>query len=138
MQETLMAVHSRRASYEPSRPFTAWVYAMAHYKLVDYLRRKRVRSAVPLDACEDDLFAANEHEQMEASRDVERLLSDLPPRQRDAIRLTRIEGLSIDEAAGRTGQSPVATKVGIHRGLKRLRLLWAGESSARNEPDANE
>lgn len=133
-QETLIAVHSRRASYEPSEPLTAWVYAMARYKLVDHLRRARVRATVPLDACEDDLFAVDEQEQAEASRDVEQLLSGLPARQREAIRLTHVEGLSMDEAAGRMGQSAGATKVGVHRGLKRLRALWQRDREVPGEP----
>ena len=138
MQETLMAVHSRRASYDPTQPFTAWAYAMARYKFVDHLRKSRVRAAVSLDVCEDNLFAANEQEQAEAARDVERMLSSLPARQREAIRLTRVEGLSIEEAASRTGQSATATKVGIHRGLKRLRMLWQGTPAGRSDSDANE
>ena len=112
MQETLMAIHSRRASYDPAQPLTAWVYAMARYKLIDHLRRGRVRAAVPLDAYEDELIAADEQEQVEAARDLEQLLSELPQRQREAIRLTRLEGLSIDEAATRTGQSAAAHQSG--------------------------
>jgi RNA polymerase sigma-70 factor (ECF subfamily) len=132
VQETLIAVHSRRSSYDRSQPFTAWAYAMASYKFVDYLRKRRVRAAVPIDETED-LFAADESERAAASRDVEQLLSDLPASQREAIRLTKIEGLSINEAARRTGQSEAATKVGIHRGLKRLRLLFS-----RGDSDAND
>lgn len=131
VQETLIAVNARRASYDPSQPFTPWAYAMARYKLVDHFRKARVRAAEPIDD-HDDLFSSiDEHERTAAAHDVEKLLAPLPPRQRDAIRLTHIEGLSIDEAAQRTGQSAAATKVGIHRGLKRLRALWgAGERDA--------
>jgi RNA polymerase sigma-70 factor (ECF subfamily) len=102
---------------------------MARYKLVDYLRKQRVRAAVPIDETVD-LFAPDESEHAAASRDVEQLLAELPVNQREAIRLTKIEGLSIDEAARRTGQSAAATKVGIHRGLKRLRLWNRGDSDA--------
>jgi RNA polymerase sigma-70 factor (ECF subfamily) len=130
VQETLIAVNARRASYDRTQPFTPWAYAMARYKLVDHFRKTKVRAAEPIDDRED-LFATDEHEQAAASHDVERLLAPLPQRQRDAIRLTHIEGLSIDEAAQRTGQSATATKVGIHRGLKRLRALWGiGERDA--------
>lgn len=122
VQETLIAVHARRASYDRSQPFTAWAYAMARYKLIDHLRRARVRATVSIDACEE-LFAVDEQEQTAALRDVDRLLSHLPQPQRDAIRLTRLEGLSIDEAAARLGRTAPSTKVGIHRGLKRLLTL---------------
>jgi len=120
VQETLIAVNARRASYDVKQLFTPWVFAIARYRLVDHLRRARVRVAASLDDLED-LFGTEDHEQVAAQMDVERMLSMLPEKQRDAIRMTRIEGRSIDEAARLTGQSQSAIKVGVHRGLKRLR-----------------
>lgn len=132
VQETLIAVHTRRASYDTSQPFTAWAYAMARYKLVDHLRKARVRAAVPLED-RDDMFAEDVQAQAEAARDVEQLLAVLPPRHQEAIRLTKLDGLSVDEAASRTGQSAAATKVGVHRGIKKLRALLNIR-----EPDEND
>ena len=34
VQETLLAIHNRRVTYDPAQPFTAWAYAMARYKLI--------------------------------------------------------------------------------------------------------
>ena len=129
VQETLMAIHTRRASFDRKQLFTPWAYAMARYKLVDYLRRTRVRIAVSVDDCED-LFAADETEPAAAARDVDRLLSRLPRAMSNAIRLTRIEGHSINETAERTGKSPAATKVSIHRGLLRLSKFRVEELDA--------
>ena len=42
----------------------------------------------------------------------------------------KLEGLSVAEAAARTGMSESAVKVGIHRGLKRLAL----QARARGKP----
>jgi RNA polymerase sigma-70 factor, ECF subfamily len=129
VQDTMLAIHTRRSSFDRSQPFTAWAYAMARYKLIDHLRRARVRTAIPVDDCEE-LFATDETEQAAASRDVERLLSGLPKPVGEAIRLTRIEGLSIEEAAARTGKSPTATKVSIHRALMRLASKRGTQSDA--------
>jgi RNA polymerase sigma-70 factor (ECF subfamily) len=129
VQETLMAIHSRRATFDRAQLFTPWAYAMARYKLVDHFRRSRVRASVSVDDCEE-LFATDETEQAVAARDVDRLLSRLPRAMREAIRLTRIEGHSIDDAAQRTGKTAAATKVSIHRGLLRLSKLRAGELDA--------
>lgn len=104
VQDTLVAVHTRRASFDPGQPFTAWAYAMARYKLIDYLRRKRTHAAVPAEECAE-LFAPDDVERAAASRDVERLLAELPAPVGEAIRLTRIEGLSVEETASRTGKS---------------------------------
>jgi RNA polymerase sigma-70 factor, ECF subfamily len=129
VQETLIAMHERRMSFDRTQPLTAWVYAIARYKLVDHLRRQRVRVALPVDEC-DELFAPDSVEQLSASRDVDRLLSTLPQPVSEAIRLTRVEGLSIEEAAERTGKSVTATKVGIHRGLLRLTRRIVGKVDA--------
>jgi RNA polymerase sigma-70 factor (ECF subfamily) len=129
VQETLIAMHERRISFDRTQPLTAWVYAIARYKLVDHLRRRRVRMALPVDECEE-LFAPDDVEQTSASRDLDRLLSTLPGPVSEAIRLTKIEGLSIEEAALRTGKSATATKVSIHRGLLRLTQRLSGKVDA--------
>jgi RNA polymerase sigma-70 factor (ECF subfamily) len=131
VQETLIAMHERRISFDRAQPVTAWVYAIARYKLIDHLRRRRIRAAVSVDDCAE-LFAPDEVEQAAASRDVAQLLATLPEATGEAIRLTKIEGLSIEEAAERTGKSATATKVSIHRGLARL-TQWRG-----GKPDADE
>jgi RNA polymerase sigma-70 factor (ECF subfamily) len=122
VQETLIALHTRRDTYDPSQPFTGWVYSITRYKLIDHFRRRRLRVTVPLEDC-TDLFSDNVVEQAAAARDVEQLLTELPQRQSDAIRLTRIEGWSVEEAATKTGQTIAAIKVNVHRGLKRLMSL---------------
>ena len=119
VQETLIAVHTRRATYDTSLPFTPWLYAVARYKLLDHLRHGRVRTAVPLDEA-GDLFAEDESEAALARRDLDRLLELLPAATREAIRQVKIEGLSTAEAAERSGRSEIAVRVGIHRGLKAL------------------
>lgn len=126
VQETLIAVNNRRASYDVTQPFAPWVFAIARYRLVDHLRRARLRAVISLDGLED-MFGTGDHEQAAMEMDVERMLSMLPEKQRDAIRLTHIEGRTIDEAAQLTGQSQSAIKVGIHRGLKRLRAYLLKE-----------
>ncbi|WP_374570544.1 sigma-70 family RNA polymerase sigma factor [Phenylobacterium sp.] len=128
VQETLIAVHVRRASYDRAQPFTAWAYAMARYKLIDHYRRRRTRRAVPLEDA-GALFAPEDTEAATAGADVDRLLGELPPKQQEAIRLTRLEGLSVAEAAERSGQSESSVKVGVHRGLKTLMARLRGDGS---------
>jgi len=88
------------------------------YKLIDYLRRARRRGvAVPIED-ETALFVAESD--ATASADVETLLGQLPEKQRDTIRLVKLEELSVREAAARTGLSESDVKVSVHRGLKKL------------------
>jgi RNA polymerase sigma-70 factor, ECF subfamily len=119
LQETLIAMHSRRETYDPSRPFTAWVYAIARYKLIDYFRRHKRRAEDPLDDA-SALFGAEEAQATEAHLDVERVLHMLPEKTRRLIRDVKIEGLSTAEAAAKHKISESAVKVGVHRGLKAL------------------
>ena len=53
VQETLLAIHNQRHTYDRSRPVTAWCYAIARYKLVDCLRRRGRREALT-DSIDDD------------------------------------------------------------------------------------
>ena len=119
VQETLIAIHTRRATYDPSMPLTAWVYGIARYKLIDEFRRERRRASVPLEDA-DELFAADETEALAARRDVEKLLSKLPEAKRALVRAVKLEGASITEVAARTGLSESAVKVGVHRAVKAL------------------
>ena len=120
VQETLLAVHNQRHTYDAAQPVTAWVHAIARYKMVDLLRRRAGREALhePLD--EEALFAVSATDAGDARRDLAVLLAELPDRHRLPILHVKIEGLSIAEAARRTGMSESAVKVGIHRGLKAL------------------
>lgn len=127
VQESLIAVHERRHTYDPSQPFTAWAYAVARHKLIDYLRRQRIRATLPLEDFEDLFAAPDDLAARDAKGDVAALLSQLPAAQSAAIRLTRVEGYSVEEAAANTGQSASSIKVGVHRGLKKLsKLLGSG------------
>lgn len=119
VQETLIAIHTKRATYDPGQPFTAWAYAIARYKLVDHFRRTGRRAAVPLEDA-GELFAADDRLATDARLDTERLLQDLTPRSRDLIEGVKLKGWSTEEAAARTGMSPSAVKVAVHRGIQRL------------------
>lgn len=124
LQETLLALHLHRGTYEPALPVSAWVVAIARHKWVDHWRRRGRREALhdPIDDIEEHLLVADESP-AGARRDLERLLDELPPAQQRAIVLTKLEGLSVAEAARQAGASESAIKVQVHRGLKRLAEL---------------
>ena len=92
----------------------AWVVAIARHKLVDLWRRQGRREQLhdPLDDVGEHLLVADEQD-AGATRDLESLLRELPAAQQQAIVLTKIEGLSVAEAASRTGASESAIKVQV-------------------------
>lgn len=119
VQEALIAVHSRRATYQPSEPFTVWAYAIARYKLIDLYRRQGRRQTVPLEDA-GALFVADHGDAATAGRDLHSVLSAASPQSAALIRHTHIEGLSTRETAALTGLSESAVKVAVHRALKKL------------------
>jgi RNA polymerase sigma-70 factor (ECF subfamily) len=119
VQETLIAIHTRRATYDPGLPFTAWVYGIARYKLIDEYRRHKRRATVPLDEAAD-LFGHDEAQDAIAKRDVTKLLDRLPPAKRRLVTDIKLDGVSVAEAAKRTGMSESAVKVTVHRAIKSL------------------
>ena len=125
VQETLLAVHARRMTYDRDRPFTAWLHAVAHHKFVDHLRRHAIRATVHL---EDDapVFAHDDSADAAARMDLDTVLQNVPVRTGNLIRQVKLEGASIAEAAAAAGMSESAVKVSIHRGLKALSARFAG------------
>jgi RNA polymerase sigma-70 factor (ECF subfamily) len=128
VQESLLAVHNQRHTYDVGQPLTAWVHAIAKYKLVDLLRR-RSRQDLLTDPLDDEfgLASAAETDAADARRDLGKLLQRLPERQRLPIVHMKLEGLSVAETARLTGMSESAVKVGVHRGLKALAAMISSD-----------
>lgn len=129
LQETLLALHNQRHAYDAAQPLTAWVHAIAKYKLIDMLRRRSHREQLhePLDE-HGELFANADLDAAEARRDLALYLDQLPRQQRLPIIHMKLKGLSVAEAAAATGMSESAVKVGVHRGLKALAALFGAQT----------
>jgi RNA polymerase sigma-70 factor, ECF subfamily len=127
LQEVLIAIHTRRHTYDPRQPFTPWLHAIGRYKFLDYLRRTRhsVRD-LPVDSAEE-LTASSDIAAVETRLDLDRLLSRISSTTRRAIQYLKLEGLSVRETAARCGMSESAVKVAVHRGLKALASRIAEE-----------
>lgn len=129
VQETLLAIHLNRQRYDTSRPFTAWVYAIARYKLMDHFRRRPAnRVFVPVDDIAG-LFSEETADHSDPGRDLQVLLTHLPEKQRRAIHLVKLEQLSVREASQKMDVSEADIKISIHRGLKKLMSLVSKEKS---------
>lgn len=122
VQDTLLSVHRKLASYDPARPLIPWLAAIARYRFVDHLRIA-YRTAADTVLDDDTAIAESEEQTVIARLSLDRLFEALPDAQCRAIELVKIDGLSISEASASTGQSESLVKVNIHRGLKRLAAL---------------
>lgn len=123
VQETLIAVHEKRHTYDPGRPFRPWVAAIARYKWIDRLRAMRRQASEILT---EDVAVDGHEASVTSAIALRSLLQKLNPAQEEAIRLVKLDGLSIREASARSGQSESLVKVNIHRGLARLARIVHG------------
>lgn len=134
VQDVLLTIHRVRHTYDPSRPFEAWLAAIARRRSIDLLRRHgRIGAAETWEVGAYETFAdprANkEKEGRDATSTLGRALRGLPPGQREALELVKLRELSLAEASRQSGKSVGALKVNVHRALKALRTRLKGETS---------
>lgn len=130
VQETLLTLHRVRQTYDPNRPFSPWLGAIAARRGIDGLRRRsrvaRHEVSAEIEGYEtfSDPRANIDIEAAGAPAEVEALLRRLPPRQRQALEAVKLKEMSLAEAAAVSGQTVGALKVNTHRALKTLRALF--------------
>ena len=126
VQETLLAIHLKRQTWDADQLFTPWVRAIARNKLIDNLRRRGNRTELPIEDFIEVLPAEAATEELSA-REAERLLSILGGRQKEIVQAICVDGSSIRETATRFGISEGATRVALHRGLSALAAAYRSE-----------
>ena len=127
VQEALLAIHTRRHTYDGQVPVTAWLHAIARYKLIDFLRAAgRAPREASLDEAENLSAGAQPADSGILAR---QLMASLPQRLRLPILLTKVQGLSVSEAAAASGMSEASIKVNVHRGLKAMARLLHRDAS---------
>lgn len=127
VQDALLTLHRVRHTYDPARPFRPWLAAIAERRALDRgrrLGRAGARETVLDDALE--LGAEGNAEERMAASQLRDAVAELSPAQRTALRLTKIEQLSLQEASARSGMSVGALKVATHRALHALRKRMGG------------
>ena len=129
VQETLMAIHRARATYDPRRSFDAWLRVIAERRAVDVLRQAYRHGAHEVHAplayeshADEDVNLAAGIEQDDTAGLVQSAVAALPARQREAVKRLMLEQKSLVDAAAVTGRSKGSLKVNLHRALKALRL----------------
>jgi RNA polymerase sigma-70 factor (ECF subfamily) len=121
---TLLALHEKRHTYDPTARFMPWLVAVARHKLIDYVRKHKRHVHVELD---EEIVSDDSTDTGLAARDVAALMVHLSPDQAEALRLHKLMDLSVDEVSAKTGKSTSSVKVLVHRGLKKLQLLVGQE-----------
>lgn len=127
-QETLVTVHAARRTYDPTRPFAPWFYAILSSRMIDVLRKERRVSARELgtDVLPEPpsrLASAHEGSDVVDPGRMRAALETLPDRQREVVSALKLRNESVKDISKRLGMSQSAVKVTAHRGYKALRRL---------------
>src|SRR5262245_7106396 len=128
VQETLLAIHLKRHTWDPSLPLGPWVRAIARNKLIDAMRRRGRRAYVAIDDVVDTL-AAEEGEPTPLPGKLDAHLQSLPERQRSVVRAISLDGASIRETAAKLNMSEGAVRVALHRGLAALSVKFGSKDT---------
>lgn len=122
VQETLLAIHRKRQTWQEDLPVRPWLYAIVRYKVVDALRARGRRVHVPIEDFADVLPAEPGPDPTERA-DAERVIDALEPRARRIVRAIGLDGQSIAETSAELGMTEGAVRVALHRALRRLAEL---------------
>lgn len=123
VQETLLAIHLKRHTWDATMPLGPWVRAIARNKLIDAMRRRGRRDHVPIDDVVDTL-AADTGEPTPLPGKLDAHLQSLPDRQQSVVRAISLDGASIRETATKLNMSEGAVRVALHRGLAALSVKF--------------
>lgn len=131
VQETLLSLHRIRHTYEPGRPVEPWVAAIARARAIDALRVGKRRAILEAEFSDDvSNIAASTVERHVVGSDVVIAIEALPPSQRAAVRMVKLEDMSLAEAAEASGRSVSAIKSLLHRAMSALRVALRSNDRA--------
>ncbi len=134
IQEILLGVHKARHTFDGTRPFLPWFHAIVRYKTIDTMRqKKRIQGHEIFDEAALEQYSET-FERVETNtldEEILRALAALPPKQRQAVELMKLQGLSVKETAAQLGMSEAATKVSAHRAYEFLRSVFWGNANER-------
>jgi RNA polymerase sigma-70 factor (ECF subfamily) len=123
LQEILISLHKARHTYDGNRPYKPWVYAIAKFRLQDFLRAHyadQLRHAVDFDELEE-MLPADVTETAISYESISAEVEKLPAKQRAILQLMHRDGHTAKEVAQKLGMNESAVKVAAHRAYKILR-----------------
>jgi RNA polymerase sigma-70 factor, ECF subfamily len=139
VQEVLIGLHAKRHTWDEQRPVLPWLYAIAHYKMVDAVRRLRREARYRTNISVEDLADSLEAPALDLDRatlDVEKSLAGLPQHQQDVLRSVAIDGVSVRMTAQKLQTSEGAVRVTYHRALKQLMQTFRARNQSSSKDQA--
>ena len=128
VQETLLAIHTKRHTWRQAEPILPWLLTIARYKVVDVYRRKGSWVFVDVDDVAELLAAPDAPGGDASDRHLEHALAGLSDGQRRVVRSIGVDGRSISETASEFGMKETAVRVAFHRGLAAIAAKFGRET----------
>jgi RNA polymerase sigma-70 factor (ECF subfamily) len=129
MQEILISIHKARATYDGLRPCKPWLYAIAKFRLQDFLRSHyadQLREAIDFDE-QEEIWAENVTESSFDYESIQAEVQKLPDKQANILQLMHRDGYTAKEVAEKMDMNESAVKVAAHRAYKVLRKIFAND-----------
>jgi RNA polymerase sigma-70 factor (ECF subfamily) len=123
VQDTLLAIHLKRQTWDQDRPIGPWISAIARNKMIDLMRRRGRAIKVPIDDVAESLAAEEASAALEGY-EVGRMLENLNVKQRSVVRALAVDGASVRETAERLNMTESAIRVTLHRAVKALAVIY--------------
>lgn len=127
VQEVLISIHKKRDLYDVNQPLLPWIYAIARYRLIDSLRMERRRPECVEWIEKFDAVSVVTSPILREELDGEELLEGLSTKQREILRLAKVEEVPLNEIAVKMDMSLSAVKVSVHRSLKFIQKRLGGK-----------
>lgn len=128
VQDTLLAIHLKRQTWDSDRPIGPWISAIARNKFIDQMRRRGHRVQVPIEDVAESLALADQPAGLDGY-DIGRMLENLNEKQRNVVRALAVEGASVRQTAERLNMTEGAIRVTLHRAVKALSAIYRERDS---------
>jgi RNA polymerase sigma-70 factor (ECF subfamily) len=123
MQEAVFEAYRKLDTFDESRALSPWLFRIVHNRCVDFLRRRQIREETEAAATELDSVPPIDPASLAVDHAVERMVVNLPPKERACVLLKDVFDYSLDEIADLVDSTVGGVKAALHRGRVKLAAL---------------
>jgi RNA polymerase sigma-70 factor, ECF subfamily len=140
MQEAVFEAYRKLDRFDDNRALSPWLFRIVHNRCIDFLRRRQVREEAEAAAVgPNSVVLPVDPPGAAVDRAVERLVVNLPPKERACVLLMDVFDYSLDEIADLVDSTVGGVKAALSRGRAKLATLHGTpEGKPAASPEASE